>query len=616
LKDFTISKRFQRASWDDLRESFEGVAGMELKEFFRQWIDEKGMPKLSLRDAKVKYLEGNFELTFSIIQEGEFALRVPITLYSGGKAVKRLFEVDGKEKMFTVYLSDQPQEIVLDEDYDIARALDEKEYPPVIARILGDRTIVLVLPVKGKKVYTSVLQDFKARGAVIKRTKDIGYSDFTAASFLLLGRDNPLIEGLYGKITETDAGFSIMVKKNPWNSRSVIAIIDGKSAEEVNAGFGKVSHYGKYSSLSFQGGRNVEKQREASERGIRVRLREEFPAIDVSSVQGLSDVIEGAADRKIIYVGEMHDVFAHHAVQFDIIKGIHREYPEIAIGMEMFQRPFQETLDSYTKGEMSEREFLKKSEYFRRWGFDYNLYKPILDFAKTRGVPVVALNIKREIIKRISREGIGSLDRDERVLLPPDMDFSDEGYRERLKETFSLHRNSKDGNFDYFYQSQIVWDETMSQSIAAFLEKNPDRKIVVLAGQGHLKYGSGIPHRTFRRNGSDYAVILIDAKVEKDIGDYVIFPTEVEGETSPKLMVFLKEEEGKFIISGFPEKSVSKEAGLKTGDIILSLNDVDVASMDDLRIHLLYKKKGDTVSVTVKRKENGRYKEMKLDVTL
>ncbi|HDH12448.1 MAG TPA: hypothetical protein ENG83_09700 [Nitrospirae bacterium] len=47
----------------------------------------------------------------------------------------------------------------------------------------------------------------------------------------------------------------------------------------------------------------------------------------------------------------------------------------------------------------------------------------------------------------------------------------------------------------------------MSQSIAEFLQKSPDYQIIVLAGQGHLRFGSGIPKRTFRRTGHDYAIV-------------------------------------------------------------------------------------------------------------
>ncbi|GBD97399.1 MAG TPA: hypothetical protein ENG83_09705 [Nitrospirae bacterium] len=56
------------------------------------------------------------------------------------------------------------------------------------------------------------------------------------------------------------------------------------------------------------------------------------------------------ADKKIVYVGEVHDVSAHHAVYLEIIAGIYRRHRKIAIGMEMFQKPFQGILDGFIAG--------------------------------------------------------------------------------------------------------------------------------------------------------------------------------------------------------------------------------------------------------------------------
>jgi uncharacterized iron-regulated protein len=257
-------------------------------------------------------------------------------------------------------------------------------------------------------------------------------------------------------------------------------------------------------------------------------LNDKAVAVDISSVSTLSDVINDVADKKIIYVGEAHNIFAHHAVQLDVITGVYKKNPEIAIGMEMFQRPFQKTLDRFIEGRIGEVDFLKKSEYFKRWGLDYHLYKPILDFARTEKIPVVALNLRREIIKNVSKNGIDSLSDEEKAEIPSEIDFSDNEYKERLKKVFHLHKKTELKNFDFFYQSQILWDETMSQSINEFIKKSPDYQMVVLAGNGHLEYGSGIPKRTYRRNGLDYAIILTDKEVEKDIADYVIFPKPVE----------------------------------------------------------------------------------------
>jgi len=64
----------------------------------------------------------------------------------------------------------------------------------------------------------------------------------------------------------------------------------------------------------------------------------------------------------------------------------------------------------------------------------------------------------------------------------------------------------------------------------------------------------------------------------------------------------LKEEDKKVIISQFAPDSVAEKAGLAADDVILSLDGAVVESIDDLRILLFSKKKGDEVVVRVLRK--------------
>ncbi len=613
LRDFIDKNRFKAASWSDLRDSFEKKYGQDLKWFFSQWIDREGLPDLRLEDVELKQAGSKFELHFHVNHKKTFyKLNLPVTIYLNDTTKMDILHIDAEKNSFDFLLPDKPVKIVLDEDYDIARDLNEEEFPPVMARLLGDKKLVIALIEDEKGTYQSIVDEFGGEGVIVRDAGDIKESELKSSSFILTGRDNPLVKRLYGALPSDDAGFSISVKENPRNAKKVMGIINGKSGKEVEAAAKKVKHYGKYSKLLFNRGSNIEKSIDKSNRGIVMKLRRETSAVDISSIKTLPDVIRGVSDRKIIYVGEVHDVFAHHAVQLDIITGIYKKNPRLAIGMEMFQRPFQNTLDVFISGRMGEQQFLRESEYFKRWGFDYNLYKPILDFARTEGIPVIALNLQREIIKKVSENGIGSLSDEEKKEIPKELDFSDNEYRERLKDVFSMHKNSEKKNFDYFYESQILWDETMSQSVDDFLNQNSDYRIIVLAGQGHLRYGSGIPKRTYRRNNNDFAVVLIDDMVDKDIADYVVFPKPVEGIAAPKLMAFLKEENGKYKITGFPEESVSEKAGLKVEDTILFIDDVEINSIEDIKIYLLYKNTGDKIKVKILRKEM----EMEIEVEL
>src|SRR5947208_2113670 len=88
----------------------------------------------------------------------------------------------------------------------------------------------------------------------------------------------------------------------------------------------------------------------SAERGMRKSLQEDPPAVDLSALKTLSAVVEKLAQKKIVYVGEEHDKFSHHQVQLEVLRGLYQQTPKLAVGMEMFQRPFQKALDDYIAG--------------------------------------------------------------------------------------------------------------------------------------------------------------------------------------------------------------------------------------------------------------------------
>jgi uncharacterized iron-regulated protein len=607
LRDLVQEKRFQRASWDDIKSIVEKNSGKDWGWFFKQWIDNPGMPELNIGAFDLKQKGAQYEAAFNVGQKSKvYRLELPLTVsYLDGSEERFTVPADKDSTLVTLSLNGMPEKIVIDGGYDIARRLDGKELPPVVAAVIGAEKTVIVLPVRDTETYRGVIESFKERGAVDKSPSEIRETGMKSSTLVVLGNDNPVAERLFGGI-RTDAGFSVIVKNNPWAPGKVVGIINGKTGKEVEDAFGKIFHYGKYSELFFDKGMNYMKKTAETDRGINVDHKDHTVAVLVSAVTSPPEVLSRVSGKRIVYVGEYHDRFSNHALQLEVIRALYRKNKKIAIGMEMFQRPFQKVLDEYVAGAIDERAMLKGTEYFKRWGFDYNLYRPVLTYAREEKIPVIALNIRNEIPDKVSKVGIDSLSEEEKKEIPAQMDLSDEDYKRRLREIFQNHIGSKEKNFDFFCQSQILWDESMSQSIDDFLKSRPDfekdGQVVVIAGSGHLSFGSGIPKRTFRRNGLDYAILLNDIDIEKDIADYLIYPESVEGVTTPKIMAVLNDSQGKPAITDFPEGSISEKAGLKEGDVILSIDDVPVKTIDDIRIELLYKKKGDRLKVKVRRK--------------
>ncbi len=619
IKFFVQRNSFKKASWSDIMSSFEKASGERLNVFFGQWLDRTSIADIEAGSAILKQSGEGYKITFELRQKNEpYILVVPVAIYAAGKKETMYFRVSKARNEISLHSRELPDRIVIDEDYDIMRRLSHEEFPPVISRFLGDKDLVLVLPASNKAAYVQAIDSLRKKGVSVKENAEISDASLRDSSFIILGNDNPAKERFKGAIAKEGitGGFTVAVSENPLNRNRVISVIGSDSAGETDAAFSKIFHYGKYSRLAFNMGKNILKETTPSKRGLTVNLEEEAPAVHVPDIKSLSQVIDGVGEKRVVYVGEEHINYAHHAVQLEVIKGLFERNRKLAIGMEMFQRPYQAVLDDYINGNIDQKTFLKKSQYFTRWGFDYDLYKPILDYARENRIPVIALNIDREIVEQVSKSGIGALPPDMKAKIPPEMDFSDKKYRERLRKVFEGHNSIKERNFDFFFEAQILWDETMSQSTAAYLAAHPAYRMVVIAGSGHLIYGSGIPKRTFRRNGLGYSIILNDGDIEKEIADYIVFPRQIEAPKPVRLMVLLGEEKSGLKITGFPENSVSKKAGLQEGDTIIALDGIPVSGIDDVKIFLMEKKAGDKVSVKVLRKTGGVALEMTFTVTL
>ncbi|MEB3338770.1 MAG: ChaN family lipoprotein [Leptolyngbyaceae bacterium] len=214
-------------------------------------------------------------------------------------------------------------------------------------------------------------------------------------------------------------------------------------------------------------------------------------------------ILTGLKQAKVVYLGETHDSPEDHQAQLAIIQALHQQNPQVAIAMEMFQRPYQEVVNRYLAGELTEAELQAQSQYKQRWGYDWEYYAPILRFAKANQLPVIALNTPTEVIRKVSREGLNSLTPTERQFIPPFSEIRTDNaeYRQMIRDIYDQahHGHGSSRGFEKFFLAQVLWDETMAEGVVQFLQAQPDYQVVVLAGQGHVVYGYGIPSRVARR---------------------------------------------------------------------------------------------------------------------
>lgn len=329
---------------------------------------------------------------------------------------------------------------------------------------------------------------------------------------------------------------------------------------------------------------------------------------------------------RVIYVGENHDNLDHHKVQLEIIKSLEEKYPgKVAVGMEMFRKPSQPLLDKIISGDLDEKAFFK--EYTKNWGFDYDYYKDILNYIRNKRIPLIALNASSKQRRALRHKGTEQEESEEQALLP-EMDKGDPYHKAVIEAIFGDVSHGK-GAFAGFYDMQLLWEETMAETISDYLKSKDgeDKIMVVLAGGGHIEYGYGIPRRLFRRLPEPYSTVVLTApEISKDeklarkkgikllsvkLPDVPLYLADFVWATDynrlenkrPKLGVQIVDTDGGVQVAHIGQGSVAEKYGIKTGDIIESFDGEPVKEMYDLIYLVRLKEFGQEGTVTILREE-------------
>ena len=223
----------------------------------------------------------------------------------------------------------------------------------------------------------------------------------------------------------------------------------------------------------------------------------------VISFASMFDEIRGT---QLIFVGEIHDRKEHHAAQLDVIKEFRQSGVPLAIGLEMFPAESQNDLDQWVAGKLGLDDFIKL--YNREWKIPWPLYRDIFLYAREQQIPLVGLNVPRAIIHKVAQEGFAALSPEERKMLPAGITCNvDPAYRAFIQKAYMMGHAVNDKSFDYFCESQMLWNKSFGWHLTEFLRRNPGRTVIVLTGLGHAMK-AGIPEEMASGTRFGYKVLL------------------------------------------------------------------------------------------------------------
>ncbi len=327
------------------------------------------------------------------------------------------------------------------------------------------------------------------------------------------------------------------------------------------------------------------------------------------SVEQMIDTVSGS---RVIYIGETHDNLEAHRVQLEVIRRLQEKFPgRVTVGMEMFRRSAQDSLDRWHQGDLTDKQFRKL--FRRNWGRGYGLYQSIFEYLKENSIPLIGLKSSRAMEQKFrdggpNQEGL------------PEIDLEDAYHREYSMSLFGGN-DTHTGVVSKPYQMLLLWEESMAETVARFLKKenNRNRKLVVLAGGFHVQYGYGIPKRAFRRVPHAYSIILpAVTEIPKELKDREMkmksvsiplyasdFGWKVYYKVPPpnriRLGVFLEELEKGLKVLKVENDSNAAKMNLKKDDVLLALDGYELMDVEDLATQLQKRNFGDTVRLTIER---------------
>jgi hypothetical protein len=302
LARFYRGFRGKKASFDDLRTSFEPVAGEELGWFFDQWVTRAGAPTLGVNVAAVREEEDGYTVvgTLNQTQEGQpFVVEVPVTVHTGSGSETQVVRVDGASQEFEIRTAGEPLLLEVDPQFDLFRQLDPRETPPSIGRIFGDPEILAILPAEAPAetigLYRELMEGWKSASHAVQIKLDTEVEELPEdRSIWILGPSNRFADSLFVQngpegftVSEDRVAFgaesapvaehsAVVIRRHPGNREKAIGwlIVEPQAAFP---GMGrKLPHYGKYSYLAFEGDEPtnvVSGQWPASSSPLRVDLR-------------------------------------------------------------------------------------------------------------------------------------------------------------------------------------------------------------------------------------------------------------------------------------------------------------------------------------------------------
>lgn len=196
-------------------------------------------------------------------------------------------------------------------------------------------------------------------------------------------------------------------------------------------------------------------------------------------------MIRQMSKADVVLFGEHHNNPICHWLQLEVTEDLD-SLADLVIGAEMFERDNEKALAQYLAGEIDDKGLDTLARLWRNYKTDY---KPVVDYAKAKGLLFVSTNIPRRYASLVYRKGFAGLDtlsaEEKSWIAPLPVAYDPElpGYKSML--------NMMEGHgSENFPKAQAIKDATMAHFILE--NRKPGQLFLHLNGTYHSDNHEGI----------------------------------------------------------------------------------------------------------------------------
>jgi len=206
------------------------------------------------------------------------------------------------------------------------------------------------------------------------------------------------------------------------------------------------------------------------------------------------DMLKAAIKSDVVFFGELHDNPIAHWLEYELTRDMHSEKGEnLILAAEMFETDNQLIIDEYFAGNIKESSFESEARLWSNYKTDY---KPLLSFAKEKGLKFVASNIPRryasavasggfEVLSGFSPEALNYI-----APLPIEYDPELPCYKDMLSMDGAVAGPMAKKVSENLPKAQAIKDATMANSIVKY--RQPSQTVIHYNGSYHSDRYMGI----------------------------------------------------------------------------------------------------------------------------